>query len=260
VHERGQATVDWLALVLFVALALGVAAAPALRRVRASARSVVAHAASLPPPDPPDPLVAAYGARVAVVVRRQVPGLVYERGMREVPVDPRICRARRCAEHAAGATLFTHVVRTGAATYVQYWEYFPDSAWNGIAGRHADDWESYQVRVEDSSDPSRVAVRASAHHGYTGRRIGRDLNLNQVDPRLAPAMARGAWTSPTGWLRIARGSHAGYVARGPLGRRTTPAGEVALVALETATGLPARYAVAPPWRKRVYADPESPGT
>ena len=243
-RERGQATVEWLALVLLVVGALAVVAVAATPRVRA----VVA---SLPRGDPPDPLAGAYGTDTAVLVRRWAPGLVYERGGHEVPVDPRRCRERRCARQ--GATLFTHVVRRGAVTYVQYWEYFPDSAWNGVAGRHADDWESYQVRIEASG---RVRVRASAHHGYTGRRIGRDLNLNQIDPRLVPV---GAWTTPTGWLRIARGSHAGYVGRGPWGRRTTPAAEVALVPIETA-GLPQRYAIAPPWRKRVYADPESPAT
>jgi hypothetical protein len=139
---------------------------------------------------------------------------------------------------------------------VQYWEYFPDSVWNGVAGRHADDWESYQVRVDVTSA---VRVRASAHHGYTGRRIGTDLNLDQVDPRLVPVAARGGWTQPTGWLRVARGSHAGYVARGPLGRRTTPAGELLLVPLES-TRLPEGYAITPPWRKRVYLEPESVST
>ena len=250
-RERGQATVEWLALVLLVAGALGAVAVVAVPRVRAA----VAHVASLPPRDPPDSLVAVYGQDVARLVRRHAPGLVYARGLREVPVDPRECRAPACARGAA-PVLFTHVVRSGGAVYVQYWEYFPDSVWNGVAGRHADDWESYQVRIEISSHPPRVRVRASAHHGYTGRRIGRDLNLDQIDPGLVPVEA---WTTPTGWLRIARGSHAGYVARGPLGRRTTPAGEVALVPLETAA-LPDRYAVAPPWRKRVYTDAESPGT
>jgi hypothetical protein len=172
--------------------------------------------------------------------------------MRDAPVDPRACRVRGCAE-GASPTLFTHVVRLGATVYVQYWEYFPDSVWNGVAGRHADDWESYQVRIEASG---RVRARASAHHGYTGRRVGGDLNLNQIDPGIVPVEA---WTTPTGWLRIARGSHAGYVARGPLGRRTTPADQVALIPLETAA-LPARYTVAPPWRKRVYTDAESPST
>src|SRR4051794_26857341 len=243
-RDRGQAAIEWLALVLLVAaaLALGAAVAHPVRRLRAALG------------EPSDPLATAYGARVAAQVRRRAPGLVYERGRHEVPVDPRLCRVRSCA--TGDATLFVHVVRTAHATYIQYWEYFPDSVWNGIAGRHADDWESYQVRIDASG---RVAARASAHHGYTGRRIGPDLNLNQVDPSLVPRAVRGGWTEPTGWLRIARGSHAGYVARAPLGRRFTPAALVELVPLETAR-LPGNYAIVPPWRKRVYADPESSAT
>ena len=107
----------------------------------------------------------------------------------------------------------------------------------------------------------RVVARASAHHGYTGRRIGPDLNVAQVRPGWVPERWRRGWVPSTGWLRVARGSHAGYLTRGPAGRRFTPAGAVALVPLETAArGLPQDYAIAPPWRKRVYADPESPAT
>lgn len=249
-RERGQASAEWLALVLLVAAVLAVAGPRAAR----SAVRAVAHSASLPQREPLDPLLAAYGAKTAALVRANAPNLVYERGLGEVPVDPRVCRAHACA--TAGPTLFVHVAQRAGTTYVQYWEYFPDSAWNGIAGRHADDWESYQVRIEPDG---RVRARASAHHGYTGRRLGADLNLNQVDPDLVPGALRGGWTSPTGWLRVAAGSHAGYVARGPLGRRTTPAGQVELVPLET-TRLPDRYAIVPPWRKRVYTDPAADTT
>lgn len=240
-RARGQASVEWLALVLLVAalLAGGAAVVHPAAALRAALGERV------------DPLVAAYGPAIAAAVRRNAPALVYERGRHEVPVDPRSCRAPACA--TGEATLFTHVARVGAVVYVQYWEYFPDSVWNGIAGRHADDWESYQVRI---GADGRVSARASAHHGYTGRRIGPDLNLDQVDPRLVPGRLRGGWTAPTGWLRVAKGSHAGYVARGPLGRRVTPAGEVRLVPLETAR-LPEDYAIVPPWRKAVYTAPES---
>jgi hypothetical protein len=210
-------------------------------------------------------------------VRALAPSLVYERGSLALPVDPATCRSPRCADAPARAgpvrrsasgeavTLFTHVARRGTAVYVQFWEYFPDSTWSRsalalgarrLAGYHLDDWESYQVRV---GADGRAAARASAHHGYTGRRIGPDLNLDQVDPGLVPRRLRGGWTRPTGWLRIARGSHAGYVARGALGRRWTPAAALRLLPLETAR-LPETYAIVPPWRKRVYADPEWPGT
>jgi hypothetical protein len=190
------------------------------------------------------------------VVRRVAPGLVFERGLAGVPVDPRTCRARACMDGAT-PVLFTHVVRRGRVTYVQYWAYWPDSSWNGIAGFHRDDWESFQIRIlEDGT----VQARASAHHGYTGKRIGPDLNLNQVDSKWVPERWRGGWTDSTGWYRVAAGSHAGYVARAPLGRRFVAAAGVRLIPIEATDDLPQDYAITPPWRKRVYADPESPAT
>lgn len=245
--RRGQASVEWIALVCVVALAVAGAGAGAHRLAATLGRPAI------PPGDlrSPDPVVAAYGEQTAALVRRVAPGLVYERGMRDHPVDPRVCRVRVCAEGAGPVTLFTHVVRRGNTIYVQLWEYFPDSSWNGIAGRHADDWESVQLRVRPDGT---VDGRASAHRGYTGRRFGPDLNLSQVRP-----FARN-WTASTGWLRIAKGSHAGYLTSGPAGRRFTRPADVRLVPLETATGMPQAYAISPPWRKRVYTDPESPRT
>lgn len=263
--EHGQAAVEWLAVCL-VAVALPAAAlsvaAPRLRH------AAIRGAAPAPAP-PPDPLAAAYGAELAALVRRVTPGLVYERGMLALPVDPRRCRSHVCADASPRpgpvlasrtgepVTLFTHVLARGEKVYVQLWAYYPDSTWSGPAralgapcGCHADDWESVQVRVRGAA----VEARASAHRGYTGRRVGRDLNVNQLRPRTA------AWTRATGWLRVARGSHAGYLTGGPYGRRHTPAPAVRLVPLETAAGMPRDYAVTPPWRKRVWTDPEAVGT
>ncbi len=274
--DRGQGTVEWLALVTLVALLLagaGAAAGPALGPPRPAAGLAAvlaglppasragggprARAARIPPSPPAGAMTGAYGAVGAALVRRVAPGLVYERRMRDHPVDPRSCRSRACAEGPGPVTLFTHVLRDRGRTYVQFWAYYPDSAWNGIAGRHADDWESFQVRVEPGGS---VMARASAHHGYTGRRIGADLNLNQVDPGWVPYPLRAAWTPTTGWLRVARSSHAGYLTTGPHGRRFTLAAAVRLVPLETARALPQRYAIVPPWRKRVWGVPEWPGT
>jgi hypothetical protein len=188
-------------------------------------------------------------------VRRHAPGIVFERGIPDAPVDPRRCRVVACAIGAA-PVLFTHVVRRDGTTYVQYWAYWPDSSWHGVAGRHADDWESFQVRIAPDGSAD---ARASAHHGYTGHRIGPDLNLNQVDPRWVPARWRRGWTTDTGWYEVARSSHAGFVSRAPGEDRVAPAGEVTLVPIETAH-LPETYAITPPWRKRVYTDPESSAT
>lgn len=237
-RSRGQASVEWLALVALVAVLLAGAAAVL------AARGL---------PEPPgawlgasDPLQRAYGEPTARLVRRYAPALLLERGIADAPVDPRACRAAACARGARGV-LFTHVVRRGAVTYVQYWAYWPDSSWNGIAGRHRDDWESFQVRV--NADGSADA-RASAHRGYTGGRIGPDLNVNQVRPQWVPPRWRAAWVPWRGGWRVARYSHAGYVTAATGGRA------VALVPLEP-LALPQRYAVAPPWRKLVWSDPES---
>lgn len=234
-RERGQSTVEYLGLVLVVAALLAAAGAAALALGRSSFSGREQRR--------PDA-----GADL-VLARAHAPAIVFERGIRDAPVDPRACRAVACAT-GARPVLFAHVVHRGATTYVQYWAYWADSSWHGIAGRHADDWESYQVRVNPDGT---VDARASAHHGYTGRRYGWDLNLSQVRP-----FARG-WTRTTGWLRIGNRSHAGYLTSGPHGRRFTPAAEVRLVPIETA-GLPEDYAISSPWRKVVYSDPESPRT
>jgi hypothetical protein len=218
---------EWVALLCVVAGAI------------AALASVVIHALPRPTRDPD-----------TEIARRWAPRVVSERGMEDHPVDPRVCRVRACAQGAASPVLFTHVVHRGATTYVQYWAYWPDSSWHGFAGRHADDWESFQVRV----DPDGTAyARASAHHGYTGHRIGPDLNVNQVRPSWVPARWRTAWIPWQGGYRVSKDSHAGFVTSAAGG---TPA---KLIALDP-PAMPQDYAIVPPWRKRVYADPESPAT
>jgi hypothetical protein len=293
--ERGAATVEWTALVLVVALALGAGAAgaaalgaPGLARslrcaVLAGCRGGDAR------------LEAAYGADVASQVRFYAPGIVYEPGTLVLPVDFRRCRAHRCADapDARGedvwmsqrggsrATVFSHVVdrrRSGGALYLQYWLYYPDSTYFGpayavsrtpvvrdtpagrlagkAAGHHADDWESFQVKVMPDG---RVFARASAHHGYAGRLRWPNLNELPGDRRRRAS----AWTPGTGWTRVSRGSHAGHVPDGPREReRRTEADGLTLVPLESlsAADRATRFAIVPPWRKPVYTDPERTDT
>lgn len=236
--QRGQSSVEYLALVALVAALLAAAATlgPSSSAVGRYFR-------------PDDPAVARAQADAAVA-RAHAPALVLERGTVGVPVDPRACRAVACSV-GARPVLFTHVVRRGGTTYVQYWAYWPDSSWNGVAGRHADDWESFQVRVNPDGSTD---ARASAHHGYTGRRYGPDLNLNQVRPGWVPERWRRGWTRDRGAYRVARDSHAGFVTAAPAtGVRPV------LVPLDP-RAMPQDYAVAPPWRKAVWSDPESPHT
>jgi hypothetical protein len=244
-RQRGQASMEYLALVAVVAavltaaaLAIGLPNTPD-SRVRS-----------------PNAVREAYGEETEAVVRRYAPGIAFERGIPDAPVDPRRCRRVACAI-AARPVLFTHVLRRGATTYVQYWAYWADSSWHGVAGRHADDWESFQVRIEPDGG---AYARASAHHGYTGRRFGSDLNVNQLRPALVPRRFRRGWVHYGGWYRVAAHSHAGFVSSSPGEDRATPAGQVQLVPIETAAGLPELYAISPPWRKTVYRDPESAAT
>ena len=143
--ERGQATIEWVGLVLLASLALGAlaTAAPVVdgRSLGgALAYRIVCAARGAPCDEGQGATERAYGARDAELVRRHAPSLVYEPGERSLPVDWRRCRERGCAQAPddrdldahrtdAGlrATAFTRVVRRGGSTYVQYWLYYPDS-------------------------------------------------------------------------------------------------------------------------------------
>jgi len=301
--ESAQASVEWLglALLLAVALALGASAIHAAWLPRTLRCAIVAGCRG----NVTD-LVLAYGAETAALVRRFTPGLVYERRTLTLPVDFRSCRSHRCADAGARAgadvaraarggsqaTVFTHVVdrrAAGGSLYLQYWLYYPDSTWAGAARRlaamagdagaaaaplraladaavgfHADDWESYQLRISPDGE---VAARASAHHGYAGRRRWPNLNeapdvrVPLIGVRLGPRRT-SAWTLATGWTRISRGSHAGHVVDGPGGERRTAAPGIALVPIEglSPRDLATRFPITPPWRKGVYRDPESAST
>lgn len=290
VRQRGQASPEWLALVLLVALAFAALVAAGVRVPGAdlarTLASKLACAAGLGDGCGGDSgiLTAAYGAELANLVTEHVPTIHYEAGMRAVPVDFRSCRADSCADgppagpvrsSLAGerVTLYTHVVDCrdpGAAgedgyecsgeragrIYVQHWAYYPGSATArallGEAGAHRDDFESFQVRINGDGNAD---ARASSHHGYNGRH-GSWLSDAGVS-------RRAGWTHSTGRYFVSGGSHAGRVAAGGgPAARWTPPGSIRLVPLETLGDETAGYefAVTPPWAKRVYRDPEHRGT
>jgi hypothetical protein len=146
-----------------------------------------------------DPQLASAYGELASEVRANAPRIVYERGMRALPVDFRDCRSPDCSDgpetgrvtHSlAGRPVaaFTHVndcrdpargeahgsdcsgERAGRV-YIQYWTYYGDSATSrstpilGAKGYHRDDWEGYQVRINPDGS---VDARASSHNGYNG--------------------------------------------------------------------------------------------
>jgi hypothetical protein len=246
-RQGGQGTVEWIALVFIACLTAASALAIAAARLPATgiARAIAARltcAAGFSDCSAGGPLAAAYGAELAARVREGVPKIVYEAGMRDLPVDFRSCRRARCARAAyAGpvptsatgepAIAFVHAIdcrtassRRAAAgrgydcsgpragnAYVQYWLYYPDSAtspWSELPGRpgvHRDDWEGYQVRI----GPGGSDARATSHHGYGYR--GGPFNW----PSDAGVIAKSAWGKATGRLYVSAGSHAGHVYEPP---------------------------------------------
>lgn len=301
--ERGQASPEWIGLTLLLALlligalaalgplSLGVSLGRAL-----GAKLICAVQLSNSCLSDSD-LVDAYGPDLADAVRDHAPEVLYERGMRALPVDYRGCRSASCADGAAGgrvwrsasgepATAFVHVVdcRPGqwaaancsgpraGSVYLQYWFFYPDSATlrgvpvAGKRGYHRDDWETYQVRIGPAGDAD---VRASSHRGYNygqgaanwGSEAG-IVPLN-VGAEALGARKRNGWGPETGALFVSGGSHAGNVRGDPSGvTRVTPGQRIRLVPLEPIAdrdGAPA-FAVSAPWAKAVWSDPEAEGT
>jgi hypothetical protein len=262
--SRGQGTLEWSALVLLVALVFLFAGIFAPRTgALAIGRAVADAILCAIDGGCPNALEKAYGRQLAAIVRDSAPNLVYETGSNQAPIDYRRCRAAACSNGVAEAvsveeshvglpvTAFTHVVDrrpTGGSLYIQYWLYFPESFTAGIGRRlgplsdrwpgfHPDDWEGVQVRI--GPGPA-VSGRATAHGHYKNR------------------LHSDGWGRWTGWYRVSGGSHAGHLVEGPTGERTTAAPKLRLVPLESITNTDLyRFAVSPPWQKRVYSDPES---
>jgi hypothetical protein len=245
-------------------------------------------------------LIAAYGTEVGKLVRRHMPALFFEGGSRALPVDFRRCRSAACGDGAEAGlvsrseaglpvTAFVHVVdcRPGAAAhaetegadcsgeragnlYVQYWTYYADSATlrgipvAGDRGYHRDDWESVQFRIgPDGSVDQRASSHSGYNHGQGAASWGSDAG---IAPLRGAAEAVGlrrpnGWGPETRFLLVSGGSHAGN-ADGVLRiERLTPGNRVHLIPLEPiAAANQARFAVSPPWRKRVWSDPEAEGT
>jgi hypothetical protein len=149
--ERGQATIEWTAVVLLVALAFAALIAVGVPHMDGrSYGGALAHAIVCAArggcDDGRGELATAYGARDAALVREYAPSIVYEPGEKEIPIDYRTCRATSCgnapddrsldvsrSDVGVPATAFTHVVHAGGRTYIQYWFYYPDSntTWGG---------------------------------------------------------------------------------------------------------------------------------
>lgn len=268
--EHGQATVEWVGVVaLLVVLLAGAAVVLDASWLPRRLSCAIARAC--------DPIADRYGRDVAQLVRAHAPGLVYQRGTLTLPVDFRSCTSHVCSDapdrpgRARGAaTVFTRVVdrRPAGDLFVQYWLYYPDSTYVSahltrlVGGSHAGDWESYQVRV---GSHGRARARASAHHGYTGAR-GLIEACQAPLPRRVSRLVDDcdAWTRPTGWMRVTRGSHAGHLVERPRpDERYTPRSDLRLIPIESVATddcEPLGGTIPPPWCKPVYDEPERDDT
>ena len=294
--RQGQGTVEWIALIALVATALAALAwlvglrLPGILLAHELAERIVC-AVRLTEGCANEPaLRAANGDEVAALLRDHAPALLFEDGMRTLPVDFRSCRSDTCAEGAASGVVartsaglpvvaFTHAIdcRSGHVEstrvwggdcsgsragnlYLQYWLYYPGSATAegstplrgpirrlssalGHSTHHPDDWEGWQVRIGQDG----TVVRATAHRGYNGWLPAEERYYISGGSHAGRPLGRPART----WIRF----------RVPSPARTTKDQALVLIPIET---LPLReshaFAVSPPWRKRVYFDPEYGGT
>ncbi|HET7485727.1 MAG TPA: hypothetical protein VFJ64_10185 [Solirubrobacterales bacterium] len=288
-----------VSLLLVGLLAVGVRV-PGTALARAVASRILCAAAIAGDCGDEPALIAAYGTEVGGLVRRHMPSLLFERGSRAVPIDFRRCRSTACGDAAeqgyirrtnAGlpVSAFVHVVdcRPGAAAqgeaegadcsgpragnlYIQYWTYYADSATlrgvpiAGDEGYHRDDWEGVQIRIRPDGSADE---RASSHNGYNHSQgmanWGSDAGIGPLKgaTEAVGLRPRNGWGPETGMLLVSGGSHAGNASGIPHIERLTPRNRVHLIPLEPfASTSQAKFAISPPWRKRVWRDPEAEGT
>jgi hypothetical protein len=238
--ERGQATIEWTAVVLTVALAFATVVALGVPHVDgrsyggALARAILC-AARGGCDDGRDELVSAYGERDAALVRDYAPSIVYEPGEREIPIDYRQCRTPSrgnapddrsldVSRTDAGvpATAFTHVVHRGSDTFLQYWFYYPDSntTWAGSDKAYRLVTSPLNLGHTVWGNFPKVPRYPGFHHddweGYQVQ-VGPDGDVrvratsHRAYQYCKQRECRNEWGPWTGWTRVSRGSHAGHI-------------------------------------------------
>jgi hypothetical protein len=204
-RERGQATVEWIALILLAALLLlGLLAAAGGRLPGGDlARSILGRIACAVRLDGScgdhgaAALAIAYGAELAATIREHAPDLLYEEGMVALPVDYRRCREPACSDGPETGTVtrsvsgervvaFVHVVDCRAAAreesrdagydcsgeragdlYVQYFFYYPTSSTaKALPGDAGFHRDDWESLQVRIGPDGGADVRASSHHGY----------------------------------------------------------------------------------------------
>jgi hypothetical protein len=237
--ERGQSTVEWIALVLLVALVLGglLLVGPHVdgrsyggflaRSILCAMRGGCDDARSA--------LERAYGPHDSALVRKYAPSIVYEPGEKEIPIDYRRCRSTKCgnaptdrsldvSQTSAGlpATAFTHVLHRDGSTYIQYWLYYTDSntTWAGSDKV----WSvatsplklGHKLWGKIPKAPRYVGFHNDDWEGYQVR-IDPDgtasvrATAHKGYQWCKQRQCHNRWGDWTGWTRVSRGSHAGHI-------------------------------------------------
>jgi hypothetical protein len=204
-RERGQATAEWIALILLAALLLlGLLAAAGGRLPGGElARSILGRivcAVRLDGScgdDGAAALALAYGPELAASIREHAPDLLYEDGMVALPVDYRRCREPACSDGPESGLVtrstsgervvaFVHVVDCRAVAiaesrdagydctgeragslYLQFFFYYPTSSTaKAIPGDAGFHPDDWESLHVRIGPDGAADVRASSHHGY----------------------------------------------------------------------------------------------
>jgi hypothetical protein len=285
--ESGQSTVEWVGLVLLVALAVasvGAALGPAIPggelATAIASRLVCAAQLGASCNGAASELAEAYGASGAALVAAHAPQIRYEDGMRALPVDYRHCREDACANGAPGrvrvarsvtgepTVAFTHLVdcRAGSRTpgascdgeaagnqYVQFWLYYPGSATA----------EGSVPVLSGAIRELSAAVGHPSHHADDWESLQVRVHPDgSADLRASAHHGYGPGWRPAdeSSYTVAGGSHAGTVEPADF-VRVTPHRLLGLIPLEpiAADDPETEFAITPPWYKRVWLDPEYEG-
>jgi hypothetical protein len=296
--RRGQATPEYVGVVLLVAVLFAAVLATPIagegaRIGRAVAERLVCIVRGSGECElSSDGLEMTFGPELAALARMHAPEIRFEDAdYVSVPVDPRECRDRSCADTSARGplgesyegeppTAFVRVIDCRAGgdpppdadcsgdaagrLYLQYWLYYPDSATRTFhrLGYHRDDWESYQVRIGDDGGAD---ARASSHGSYNYEAGGlSDIGRKEILGLVTIDARRPGWGPENGYVWVSDGSHAGRAAGDDGYFRSVPRDDLRLVPIGPGTdgleGLDFDPAVAPPWLKEVFRDPEAIGT
>lgn len=297
-RERGQATPEYVGLVLLAAAMLAVAgtlvgSVPGGDLTRAIASKLVCAVkgsgdcgeAATDLAARPTPIQRAYGGALAAIVAERVPAISFEEDeFVSLPVDFRECRERACSdsirhgslEHTQTGlqpTAFTHVIdcRDAAAAAAQ--------------GLDCSDWRAGNLYVQywlyypeswtrsygrwgfHEDDWESYQVRIGADGAADARASshqgynGHEGGLGSVGSDLGK-LPRTAWEPALDELHVAAGSHAGTTRAGEGDSRRIEPANLRILPLEpivAAGGLPS-FEVTPPWEKEVWRDPEAMGT